>query len=388
MKQRFVVKCATGLAALCLGVVPATATASSSARVYVVNSCAPQPTGFAQCQSAYVTNAAGQPQITPAPAGLSPQAMQAAYNWPTSPNAGAGETIAIVDAYNDPTVEADLANFDAAFQLPSCMTANGCLQVVNQSGGTILPRASYSWSLEISLDVQWTHAIAPGAKIVLVEATSNSFASLTTADAYAGTIAKYVSNSWAGKETPSETTMDSRFSTPGVSYFVASGDAGLPAVWPSASPNVVSVGGTTLHFTNGVVSSETGWYLGGGGCSLYEKATTAQLSYPGYGAVGCAGARATPDVAADADPASGAAVYVGTTSSGYQGWFVVGGTSLATPLWTARSADAGVLVNAADLYGASLGITFRDVTSGSNGAPCLVGYDLCSGLGSWVGTTP
>lgn len=375
---------------LCAVTVPAVAAASSTTthRVSSRAVCATPLAGFAQCQSLYVLNASGQPLVTPGPSGLSPDVIKSAYDWPTSLAAGTGETIAIVDAYNDPTVEADLGVFDSTFGLPSCTVANGCLTIENQSGGTNLPRTSDTWSLEISLDVQWAHAIAPGAKIVLVESTSNSFSSLTTAVVRASTQANYVSNSWDGKESQSELQFDGRFATPGVSYFVAAGDAGLPATWPSASPNVVSVGGTTLNFTNGVVSSETGWYLGGGGCSAYESANPAQLAYSGYAQVGCGGARATPDVSADADPQSGVAVYDGTTASGIAGWWTVGGTSVATPLWAARSAIAGVQVNATTLYTGALGINFRDVTTGNNGAPCLTGYDLCSGLGSWVGSTP
>jgi hypothetical protein len=149
---------------------------------------------------------------------------------------------------------------------------------------------------------------------------------------------------------------------------------------------VISVGGTTLHFSGGSFTGETGWSGGGGGCSAYETATSAQSSFGQYGQVNCAGKRATPDVSLDADPASGVSVYDSTRYLGQSGWFTVGGTSADAPMWAARSAVSGADVNSAYVYGTS--ITFRDVTSGSNGAPCLVGYDLCSGRGSWIGTTP
>ncbi|HEY8732618.1 MAG TPA: peptidase S8 and S53 subtilisin kexin sedolisin, partial [Candidatus Limnocylindria bacterium] len=121
-------------------------------------------------------------------------------------------------------------------------------------------------------------------------------------------------------------------------------------------------------------------------CSAYEAATSAQLSFPEYGQVSCGGARATPDVSLDADPASGVSVYDSTRYQGQKGWWTVGGTSASSPMWAARSADAGAVVNAATVYGST--ITFRDITSGNNGASCLAGYDLCSGRGSWLGSTP
>src|SRR2546421_346926 len=153
---------------------------------------------------------------------------------------------------------------------------------------------------------------APGAKILLVEASSNSFTNLLAAEDYAKTHAQYVSNSWGGSEFSGESSYDSHFVESGVSFFVSSGDSGLPAQYPSASPKVISVGGTTLHFSGGNFTSETGWSSGGGGCSSYETATSAQSAFSGYSQVGCAGKRATPDVSLDADPASGVSVYDST----------------------------------------------------------------------------
>jgi subtilase family serine protease len=150
---------------------------------------------------------------------------------------------------------------------------------------------------------------------------------------------------------------------------------------------VISVGGTTLNFNvAGSLQSETGWSSGGGGCSAYETANSAQARFSGYGQVNCAGKRATPDVALDADPNSGAAVYDGSNYGGQVGWYQVGGTSLSTPMWAGRAGDTGAVVNAAYVYGNS--ISYRDITSGNNGAPCLVGFDLCTGRGSWTGSTP
>jgi subtilase family serine protease len=341
----------------------------------------PVAAGDSRCY-AWVT-----PFATTSPTGLSPATIKSVYSFSTSLTVGSGQTIAIVDAYDDPTAEKDLGVFSNQFGLPACTTANGCFKKVNQTGGTSYPRKNSGWALEISLDVQWAHAIAPGAKILLVEASSSSFTNLLKAEDYASAHAAYVSNSWGASEFSSETSYDSHFSRSGVSFFVSSGDSGLPAQYPSASPNVISVGGTTLHFdSNNNFTSETGWSSGGGGCSAYETANPAQASFSGYAQVNCSSKRATPDVALDADPNSGVSVYDSTLYNGQSGWFQVGGTSASSPMWAARSADAGQAVNAAYVYTSN--IAFRDITSGNNGAPCLVGYDLCSGRGSWTGTTP
>jgi subtilase family serine protease len=354
--------------------------------------CGPAGVAAARCHALVSMNGVGR-FATSAPTGLSPATIKSVYNFPTSLTAGdrtltggVRETIAIVDAFDDPTAESDLNVFSGQFGLPACTTANGCFQKVNQTGGTSYPRKDAGWALEISLDIQWAHAIAPGAKILLVEATTNSFANLLAAEDYAKAHAGYVSNSWGASEFSGETAFDSHFAQTGVSFFVSSGDAGLPADYPSASPNVISVGGTTLHFTGSTFTSETGWSSGGGGCSAFETTTAAQSGFNGYGQVNCAGKRATPDVSLDADPASGVSVYDTTRFQGQAGWFKVGGTSASAPMWAARSAAAAAVVDSTYVYGTS--IAFRDITSGNNGASCLVGYDLCSGRGSWTGATP
>ncbi|HET8527269.1 MAG TPA: S53 family peptidase [Gaiellaceae bacterium] len=337
--------------------------------------CPAAEVGASHCHALVVTDAHGNPDAQSSPYGLSPSQIESAYNW-SSIGSGAGKTIAIVDAYNDPTVASDLQVFSQQYGIP----CNGCLTVVNQSGGTRLPRTNSGWALEISLDVQWAHAIAPAASILLVEASSNSNSNLYAAEDYAKQHAQYVSNSWGGSESSGESAYDSHFKQAGVSFFVSAGDAGLPAEYPSASPNVISVGGTTLTFNaNGTLASETGWADGGGGCSSYEAANAAQTSASSF----CNGRRATPDVSLDADPASGVSVYDSTSYQGQRGWFKVGGTSASSPMWAARSAVLGSVVDASYVYGGH--IAFRDITSGNNGAPCLVGFDLCTGLGSWVG---
>jgi subtilase family serine protease len=378
----FIVVVAFGFAALTMGAAPP---AQPAAAASIPVCPGPAGPGSARCHARVVTDGV-RPAASTRPTGLSPAMIKSAYNFPTSSTAGAGKTIAIVDAFDDPTAESDLAVFSTQFGLPACTTANGCFKKVNQTGGTNYPRKDAGWALEISLDVQWAHAIAPGAHILLVEASTNSFVNLLAAEDYAKAHAQYVSNSWGAGEFSGEKGYDSHFAQSGVSFFVSSGDAGLPAEYPSASPNVISVGGTTLHFSGNNFTSETGWSGGGGGCSIYENATSAQSSFSQYSQVNCGGKRATPDVSLDADPASGVSVYDTTRYQGQSGWFTVGGTSASSPMWAARSAVDGAVVNAGYVYGNS--ITYRDITSGNNGASCLVGYDLCTGRGSWIGTTP
>ena len=321
------------------------------------------------------------------PSGLNPAAIKSVYSFTTSLSAGAGQTIAIVDAYDDPTAESDLGTFSQKYGLPACTTANGCFTKVSQSGGSTRKlRTDGGWALEIALDIEWAHAIAPGARILLVEAATNSFANLMAAEDYAKAHAPYVSNSWGGSEFAGESSYDAHFVQSGVSFFVSLGDSGTPAQWPSASPNVISVGGTTLNNIGTPSFSETGWSSGGGGCSAYEAANAAQASFSQYVQVNCGGQRATPDVALDADPSSGVSVYDSTPYQGQTGWFSVGGTSASSPMWAAHSADSGQVVNAAAVYGTN--ITYRDIIAGNNGNSCLAGYDLVTGRGSWTGSTP
>ena len=386
-RRRLIVLVGMVLTALAAGSLLAAAAHGANGNANYRAVCPSPPSGYAHCHVLVGTDANGNPNASPAPTGLSPATIKSVYNFPTSSTAGTGKTIAIVDAYDDPTAESDLNVFSSQFGLPACTTANGCFAKVDQRGGSAYPRKDAGWALEISLDIQWAHAIAPGARILLVEADSNSFSNLLAAEDYAKTHAQYVSNSWGGSEFSGESSYDSRFSQSGVSFFVSSGDAGLPAEYPSASPNVISVGGTTLRFDgSGNLTGESGWSSSGGGCSAYEPVSSAQSGFSQYAQVNCAGKRATPDVSLDADPSSGVSVYDTTRYQGQQGWFRVGGTSASSPMWAGRSAGAGAVVDAAYVYGNS--ISYRDITSGNNGAGALVGYDLVTGRGSWIGSTP
>jgi subtilase family serine protease len=376
---------AAALALFLLSTVTGSAVASSGGSTIVA--CPSANSGSARCLAEAVSTG------TTSPTGLSPAQILSAYGWPKQSNAGAGETIAIVDAKDDPNAEADLAVFDNTYGLPPCTAGNGCFTKVDSSGGTSYPPSGVGWDFEISVDIEWAHAVAPAAKILLVEAQSESLDHLLSAEDYAKSHAQYVSNSWIGNEFSTEAKDDSHFSQPGVSFFAGSGDMGASCgAWcpgyPSVSPNVVSVGGTQLNYdANGNLLSESSWSGGGGGCSVYEPANSAQRAFPGYAQAGCGGQRATPDVAANSAAASAVSVYDSNPFGGQTGnWFAGYGTSVATPLWAARSADAGIVVNSSLVYSST--ISYRDITSGNNGDPCLIGYDLCSGRGSWLGTKP
>ena len=297
---------------------------------------------------------------------------------------GSGQTIAIVDAYDDPNIASDLAKFDSQFGL----AAPPSFTKVYQSG--YRPQADTGWSQEISLDVEWAHAMAPKAKIVLVEANSASLGDLLSAVDTARNMSSVsvISMSWGSSEFYGETSYDSYFTTPaghqGITFVASSGDQGSPGLWPSLSTNVLAVGGTTLHVSGGGYGSETAWSGSGGGLSQYE-------SEPSYqNGVQSTGSRSTPDVSFDANPSSGFAVY---DSYGSSGWMVIGGTSAGAPQWAAlvAIADQGLAqAGKASLDGAQSRIyqlssaDFHDITSGSNGYSAGAGYDLVTGRGSPV----
>jgi subtilase family serine protease len=326
------------------------------------------------------------PRATTSPTGLTPAQVKKAYSFPTSADAGAGETVAVVVAFDHPRIESDLNAFSKKFGLPACTTANGCFKKVDHRGGRNYPSRNAFWAMETALDVQWVHAIAPGAKILLVEAKSDRLTDILKAHDYASARARYVSNSWGLDEYGAQSGHNDRFDRPGVSIFAASGDDGAGAGYPATAPGVIAVGGTTLVDIGQPTFVEKGWRGSGGGCSRYESAPAAQSAFAGYGPMDCAGKRATPDVALVADPRSGVSVYNSYKTT--KPWTTVGGTSAATPMWAARAAISGRVIDAAFLYGSASPITFRDITVGDNGLPALPGFDLVTGLGSWTGVTP
>lgn len=313
------------------------------------------------------------------PQGLTPSQIKSIYNIPQTGGKG---TIAIIGAYDDATLEKDLSTFDTAFSLPACTTANGCFERHKISTDV---KSNSGWAMETSLDIEWAHAIAPKAKILLIEATTPSGKNLLAAVDYAASRNDVVSvsMSWGGAEFPEETTLDSHFkSVSGATFFASSGDNGAGASWPASSPNVVGVGGTSLIFgTDGKLRSQSAWSGSGGGVSAYEKEPSFQLAYsiPKAG-----GMRAIPDVSYDADPASGFSI----VRSGK--WYKVGGTSAGAPQWAAL-ASLGQGANSKTFYSdkasANYSSYFQDVKSGTNGdcgyfCTARAHYDYITGLGA------
>jgi len=338
----------------------------------------------ARCNSDVVTDANGNPLVTSAPAGYGPADLQSAYGLATqSASAGVGQTIAIVDAYDDPRAASDLGVYRSQFGLPACTTANGCFKKVNQYGGTSYPRRNKGWAEEISLDLDMASAICPNCKILLVEATSNSFSNLATAEDYAASHANAVSNSYGGGEFSSEgsLTYDGHYNHPGVAITVSSGDSGYGVEFPAASQYVTAVGGTTLTRDSSLRGwGETAWSGAGSGCSAYIPKPSWQSDS------GCS-RRTVADVSADANPNTGVAVY-DTYRDG--GWLVFGGTSVGAPIIAgvyALAGNAGIVNYGSYPY--SHALLLNDVTSGSNGSCggsylCTAGpgFDGPTGLGT------
>jgi subtilase family serine protease len=329
------------------------------------------------------------------PVGLTPALAKAAYNLPTGSTAGSrvgAHTIAIIDAYDSPSIASDLSAFSKQFSLPACTTANGCFEKVKMTPSV---HSQSGWALEIALDVEWAHAISPGAKILLVEARSSSAGDLLAAVNYARNRSdvKAVSMSWGGPEFSGQDSYDKYFSSNfGAAFFAASGDSGAGVDWPAASSKVVGVGGTSLNLhlnpdgTFSSVVSETAWDGSGGGISRYSTEPDFQNSY----GLNSNGARGVPDVSYDADPATGFAVYDGTSYQGQSGWWQVGGTSAGAPQWAAIYEQGLTAKNAglyADAAGSDYAAHLRDITDGANGncsGTCVagLGYDFVTGLGS------
>jgi hypothetical protein len=337
--------------------------------------------------------------------------------------AGAGTAIALVDAYDNPNAATDLATFSSHFGLPA---ATFVKLYANGNGSCTTPAANAGWALEESLDIEWAHVFAPSAAIILVEACSNSTSDLVYAEkvAFQYIVAHYpaggqVSNSWSGGESAGQIANDPAFADFTYNYttgykthilaFASAGDSGEGAGWPSTNPWVISAGGTTILRNSTApyaFSSESCWSGSGGGISAIETYKTAytggnmgpwaNYQYPIYGQAN----RATPDLAFDADPASG--VYVLSAYNG--GWYIVGGTSLSSPALASIVNRAGDQLSSVSLNAATGGNAFfsaaehnllyaespqrlytrdlYDVTTGSNGAAAVKGYDLCTGVGA------
>jgi hypothetical protein len=317
------------------------------------------------------------PAAAAAPTGLTPANLASAYK--LTRTGGAGVTVAIVEAYHDPTAAADLAVYRSYFGLPACTAASGCFRQVNQNGATSpMPSVNTGWAGEEALDVDMVSAICPLCKILVVEASTSDSPNLYAAEDMAARLANVISNSWGGPEYSGQTVDDAHFNHPGKVITVSTGDNGPGTTFPAASPYVTAVGGTHLvTATNTRGWTETPWSGSSYGCSTFEPRPAWQTVVN----TGCT-RRAETDVAADGDPATGVSVY---QTTGVSGWSTYGGTSVASPIIAAIYASAGT--PPAGSYPASFpyqstGSLF-DVVSGTKTA---VGWDAPTGEGTPNGT--
>ncbi len=336
---------------------------------------------------------------------LQPQVSGCNPNVVTTNPSGGSRAIAIVDAYDDPNAFSDLQTFSTQFGVQAITPASFVVAYA-PSGGTTGSctgpatkppvDATGGWEVEESLDVQWSHAMAPGATLYLVEAQSNSFADLFCAVSVASSLVSAagggeISMSWGGGEFAQEVLFDGFFATPGVVYFASTGDA-AGTMYPSTSPNVISVGGTSIsrNPVSGNFVQETNWQDGGSGASAYEPRPAYQNGISNM--VGSH--RGAPDVSSDANPSSGVWVldnFMPPAGCTPNCWYIVGGTSVASPTWAgfinaAGSFAASSAAELTRLYQDSQAGDFTDITVGSCGPYlgylAMPGWDFCTGLGS------
>lgn len=344
--------------------------------------CEPPPPGRVRCLADVLTvgsAVSAVPLVTATPLGYGPANLQSAYGIAgEAATLGDSQTVAVIDAYDDPTAESDLATYRSQYGLPACTTANGCFRKVDQTGGSNYPPADAGWDDEISLDLDAVSAICPRCHLLLVEADNGDLNDVAAAVDEAATLgATEISNSYGGPEFAGESAFDPDYDHPGIAVTASSGDGGYGVSYPAASRYVTAVGGTSLTPAPATARgwAEVAWPGAGSGCSRYEAKPPWQLD------IGCAN-RTVADVSAVADPATGAAVY--SSSSG--GWVVYGGTSLSSPIIAAYDALTGAAASPQYAY-ANLGSYF-DITSGSNGScgtylcDAGIGYDGPTGLGT------
>ncbi len=347
------------------------------------------------------------PDLTSGPVGYGPSDLQSAYK--LAGTSGHGRTVALVDAFDDPKAQSDLAVYRKTFGLPACTTSNGCLTKLNQSGKAApLPKGDYGWAEEESLDLDMVSAACPTCHIALVEANGTDSTSLSKAEKSAAALPGVVSisNSWGGSEDSSTLAADRAFRQPGVAITASSGDSGYAGgvIWPASSRYVTAVGGTSLaKASNARGWTETAWSGSGSGCSTNEPKPSWQHDS------GCA-RRTVADVSSVADPNTGVGIYdtynnCGSSSAcdaliqagveqGLDGWAQVGGTSASSPVIASIYALAGNTASTVDgSYPYGHRSSLNDVTSGSTGACTQAylcnagpGYDGPTGLGTPIGT--
>lgn len=378
-------------AAIPLGVSTHASAAGNGAQY--VHSCGPAATGDARCHAILLLHGNGMNQNASSPGGYNPADLRSAYNLPSS-TAGSGQTVAIVDAYDDPNAEADLAVYRAHYGLPPCTSASGCFRKISQRGDATLPSPDPGWGLEISLDLDAVSATCPTCNILLVEADSSSLTDLIPAvRTAAANGADVISNSYGSTgEFSGEQYLERYYTDLTMPFVVATGDYGYGngailiggVSYPAASRYAIAVGGTSLDRADNARGwQESAWDGATSGCSAY-------IHKPGWQKDELCSMRTVADVSAVADPKTGLAVY---DTFGYGGWVEVGGTSLAAPVVSAVYAmgptaqtryATGLYADPKDLY---------DVVAGSNGqcqgtylCTAVPGYDGPTGLGTPHGT--
>jgi hypothetical protein len=339
----------------------------------------------AECHAEVVTTSDGETpaaSASPPTGAYGPADIASAYALPGG-SAGAGKTVAIVDGYDNPNAESDLAAYRSSYGLPPCTTANGCFRRVNQAGSAgAYPVGNVGWGQEIDLDIEAASAACPACNILLVEANSDYLDDLAAA---VNTAASFrpsaISNSYGSREFAGDTGYDSDYSHPGIAVTASSGDHGYGArpEYPASSIYVTAVGGTSLtHSSSGRGWTESAWSGAGSGCSKYSAKPTWQKD------TGCA-KKTVADVSAVADPNTGFAVYDTYGSSGNNNWYQFGGTSLASPIVAALYGMGGAS-DPSYPYGRAADL--NDVTSGKNGGcstyvcNATTGYDGPTGLGT------
>ncbi len=365
----------------------------SAPTVNVVQACGPARAGYARCLAEVRTDVhAGKGVRGPAarpvtgkqaalPPGYGPADLASAYKLPAT--GGSGQTVALVDAGDDPTAEADLAVYRATYGLPACTTANGCFRKVNQSGQASPLPPDQGWDVEIALDLDMASAACPGCHILLVEGSDASFASLGTSVNTAVALgATEVSNSYGAEEQNGIQAYEADYTHPGAAIVASSGDSGygIPS-FPAVIPAVIAVGGTTLQkASNSRGWTESAWRGASAGCSAWidKPAWQSDPNCPG---------RMVADVAADADPQTGPAVY--DTDNGAPGWLVVGGTSASSPFIAGVIGLAGhpaLFPNAAHFY--THASALNDVVGGNDvlGVDCGGDYQ-CNAVSGYDGPT-
>lgn len=367
--------------------------------------CSKPSEGHVACMAEIINGSNGKPLtgVTAENSGYGPVQFHTAYNLPCTPGGSVSsacsapssygpQTIAIVDAGNYSGgvsgLNISLDDYDSNYNLPACSTTNGCLNVVNQQGSSSSLPGDDGWSEEIALDVETTHMICQTCKIVLVEATLATDTDMAAANLTAVTFDPVsVSNSWG--DNVDDTAYDSDFEHSGIAVVAATGDYGsIGEQWPSDIPDVVSAAGTTLQlYSDNTWASESVWSSSGGGCSDYYSAPSWQTSLSNWSTAGCGSYRSFGDISADADPSTGAAINMSGT------WYMIGGTSLATPLIASIYAlDGGVpsgVIASSVPYESYSTTNFHDITSGDDctsvettHCTASLGFDTPSGLGS------